>query len=286
MIYELVPGLDVEFARAPLRTNAGGFRGPSVPEERAGRSVRILGLGDSVMFGWGVRYEECYLALLRDRLARRFPAVSWEVVNAAVPGYNAVMEVESLKDKGLALRPDLVIINFVGNDLGLPNFVLEPEDYWSLRRSFLLEFVRSRRGGPHLVPVPVEGRRFGLEGTPDRVPARYREMVGLDSYRRAMNELGALAAGQGFGVTVLAHPEAPSFVKEIALGLGFPLVETQAALAEYRRAYGIAQERGWPLTITEVDPHPSPLGHEIIAQVLFEDLEGSGTAARLAGGRP
>jgi len=36
-----------------------------------------------------------------------------------------------------------VILNFVGNDLGLPNFVEERPDVLSLRRSFLLDFVRA-----------------------------------------------------------------------------------------------------------------------------------------------
>lgn len=51
IVYELVPGLDVTFLDVPLRTNPSGFRGPLVPAERARPSVRVVGLGDSVMFG-------------------------------------------------------------------------------------------------------------------------------------------------------------------------------------------------------------------------------------------
>ena len=178
IVYELIPGLDVELLGAPLRTSPDGFRGVAVSPSRTRPAVRVVGLGDSVMFGWGVREEDSYLARMAGMLEASSPGVAWEVVNTAVPGYNTVMEVETLEAKGLRFDPDLVVLNFVGNDLGLPNFLEERPDILSLRRSFLLDFVRGRLlgepdAGPRLVGVPTEVRRFG-EAHLDRVPPRYR----------------------------------------------------------------------------------------------------------------
>jgi lysophospholipase L1-like esterase len=249
--------------------------------------VRIVGLGDSVMFGWGVRNEDGYLARLAAALDRDFPEVTWEVVNTAVPGYNTVMEIETLREKGLRYGPDLVILNFVGNDLGLPNFIVPEPDELTLRRCYLLDFMRSRlqstrRSGPRLEVVPAELRHLGLEGgSNERVPPRYRDLVGLDAWRRAMRDLFALAARHGFEVVVLAHPEAPPFVRKTSAELGFPVVETAAAVREYERAAGLTAEEDSPLVITPADPHPSPLGHQIIARVLEQNVVQSGLAGRL-----
>jgi hypothetical protein len=177
VVYELVPDLDVDFLGARLRTNADGFRGKALPPARTRAAVRVVGLGDSVMFGWGVSEEETYLARLVPLLEGASPGVAWEVMNTAVPGYNTVMEVATLEAKGLRFDPDLVVLNFVGNDLGLPNFIEERPDTLSLRRSFLLDFVRARLGGTpepgrRLVGVPQEVRRFGGEADLARVPAR------------------------------------------------------------------------------------------------------------------
>ena len=287
IIYELIPNLDVVFLQVPLVTNADGFRGPAVPAARGSRTVRILGLGDSVMFGWGVRDEDGYLARLAAALDRDLPEVSWEIVNTAVPGYNTVMEIETLRDKGLRYGPDLVILNFVGNDLGLPNFIVPEPDELTLHRSYLLDFVRSRlesaqRARSGLEAVPAELRHLGLDGgANERVPRRYRDLVGLKAWRGAMRHLSALASQHGFEVVVLAHPEAPPFVKEASRELGFPVIETATAVREYERAAGLTGGDDSPLVLTPADPHPSPLGNEIIARVLEQNLRKSGLAHRL-----
>jgi lysophospholipase L1-like esterase len=287
IVYELVPDLDVVFLGVPLRTNADGFRGPAVPPARTRPAVRVVGLGDSVMFGWGVREEDAYLVRLAALLEASTTGVAWEVVNTAVPGYNTVMEVETLEAKGLGFDPDVVVLNFVGNDLGLPNFVEERPDVLSLRRSFLLDFARARLRGepeaaPRLVGVPPEVRRFGGEADLDRVPARYRELVGPRAWRAAMERLSALASVHGFEVVVLGHPEVFDYVREAARDLGFGLVETGGAVRAWARENGIDDVQRPPLTLTPADPHPSAIGHAIVAGALAAHFRSSGLADRLA----
>jgi lysophospholipase L1-like esterase len=289
IVYELIPGLDVELLGARLRTSPDGFRGEAVPPSRTRPAVRVVGLGDSVMFGWGVREEDAYLARMAALLEASSEGVAWEVVNTAVPGYNTVMEVETLEAKGLRFDPDLVVLNFVGNDLGLPNFIEERPDVLSLRRSFLLDFVRGRlRGepeaGPRLVGVPAEVRRFG-EAHLDRVPARYRGLLGLEAWRSAMERLGALSRAHGFEVVVLSHPEIPGFVRDTARALGFAVVETGETVRAWAREHGVEGIQEPPLTLTAADPHPSAVGHEIIAQVLADSLRANGMATKLASRR-
>jgi hypothetical protein len=290
IVYELVPGLDVTFLDVPLRTNADGFRGPLVPAARTRPAVRVVGLGDSVMFGWGVSEEDTYLARAVPLLEATSPGVAWEVVNTAVPGYNTVMEVATLEAKGLRFDPDLVILNFVGNDLGLPNFIEEEPDVLSLRRSFLVDFVRARLAGTpepgrHLVGVSPEERRFGGEADVARVPPRYRALVGLAAFRGAMHRLRDLARERGFDVVVLAHPDAPDVAREAAREMGFLLVETGTAVRAWAREHGLEDIQQPPLTVTGADPHPSATGHAIIATVLADSLRSSGLADRLAARR-
>jgi lysophospholipase L1-like esterase len=290
IVYELVPGLDVTFLGAPLRTNPDGFRGPAVPPARTRPAVRVVGLGDSVMFGWGVGEDDTYLARLAPLLEATSPGVAWEVVNTAVPGYNTVMEVATLEAKGLRFEPDLVILNFVGNDLGLPNFIEERPDVLSPRRSFLLDLVRARLGGEpgpgrRLVGVPPDVRRFAGEASANRVPPRYLGLVGPQAWRAAMSRLRALARARGFEVVVLAHPEALGWARDAADELGFAVVETGDAVRAWARGKDISDIRQPPLTLTAGDPHPSAIGHALIAEALAEHLRASGLALRLAARR-
>jgi hypothetical protein len=95
-----------------------------------------------------------YLAVLEERLAKEVPNERWEVLNMAVPGYNTAMEVETLKARGLAYEPDVVVVGFCWNDIDLPNFVRAPAEYLSLHRLFLRDFVRGRLARAELVEAP------------------------------------------------------------------------------------------------------------------------------------
>lgn len=99
----------------PLATNELGLRdGPYRPE--ADRKVLLL--GDSVAWGDGIEDASlCFPALLEAELAQRDPTQTWEVINAAVPGYATFQQRTWLELHGLDLEPDLVLLQFCLNDI-------------------------------------------------------------------------------------------------------------------------------------------------------------------------
>jgi len=149
---ELKPGLDgivsVTGAPTPIRTNRFGSRGPELEVEKPPGVIRIVGLGDSYMFGVGLAEHETYLSRLGTRLNERFPKKAWEVVNTAVGGYNTTQEVETLRVEGLQFQPDLVIVGFVANDLGPIMYANDEGLVRRLDRSFLVDAVRDRWRAP------------------------------------------------------------------------------------------------------------------------------------------
>jgi lysophospholipase L1-like esterase len=79
--------------------------------------VRILCLGDSLTWGQGANDEETYPALLETVLRERHPELDVQVLNGGVPGYGTDEELEYLRTRGAALKPDLIIVLFfAGND--------------------------------------------------------------------------------------------------------------------------------------------------------------------------
>ncbi|MBN2371019.1 MAG: SGNH/GDSL hydrolase family protein [Vicinamibacteria bacterium] len=290
IIYELIPGIETTFMSAPLTINRHGFRGRDVPENAPPGVLRIVGLGDSIMFGWGVRDEDGYLSVLSRRLAERNPGVRSEIVNTAVPGYNTVMEIETLKTKGLRFNPDLVVLGFCGNDVNLPYFIRDREEYLSFRKSFLGLFVRERlaRGSSDYATLEestglarwTAPNREAWDGFASsdahRVPARYRDMVGLAAFERAMEDLRELGNERRFHVAVVFFPTARRQAAEIAARLDFLVVNARFAVEGYMSRHGIERFAGSVLTIGPADPHPSALGHELIADLLLESVESAG----------
>lgn len=259
-IFELVPNLDVNFTGRHVVVNAEGFRGPSRPLAKPAGTRRIVGLGDSVMFGWGVDEGEDYLSVLVRTLNAR--GESWDVVNTAVPGYNTVMEVETLKKKGLAYAPDVVVVGYCVNDLELPPFLSDPPDPFNFRRSFLKDFVESRLR-------PEQSRQHAAAG-------RHADMVGIEAFTAAVGELKALGQQHGFRVVVLFFWSAPPEIKRLVEPLGFDLVYTRSAMKAYMDREGIQELRGSKLSLTPEDSHPSVIGHELMAESLEAGLRAAG----------
>lgn len=122
-LYGLRPGAEgrLEATGAPLyRINADGFRGPRVARPRPPGGTRVVVMGDSVAFGYGVDEAATFPRVIEAELARRAPEARAEVVNLGVGGYNAWNEAELLKDVGLGFEPDLVLVQFCINDLNDP----------------------------------------------------------------------------------------------------------------------------------------------------------------------
>jgi lysophospholipase L1-like esterase len=110
--------------RVTVRTDDRGLRRTRSPQAangagsaHASAAYRILVLGDSFAFGWGVEDDETFAALLEDRLAPPPGAGRVEVLNAGVAGWSADHYALFLKEPGLALDPDLVLVVPSENDL-------------------------------------------------------------------------------------------------------------------------------------------------------------------------
>lgn len=106
------------FTHPEIRTNSLGFRDGEVAIPKPAGVFRILSLGDSYAFGWGVKAEESYSSWLEATLAERSAGSRVEVINAGVTSYASWKE-RLLLDRTIeTLTPDLVICQVADNDLG------------------------------------------------------------------------------------------------------------------------------------------------------------------------
>jgi len=76
---------------------------------------RILGVGDSITEGSYLPEPERYLnktgKILEKEINRHI-----EIINASVGGYNSWQELEIIREKGLSVEPDLIIVGICLND--------------------------------------------------------------------------------------------------------------------------------------------------------------------------
>lgn len=115
------------FIPNPFETNEAGLRGMDIPLENAPNSYRILFLGDSVTFGVGVSSEESYVARLDQMFQEHHSSIKFKALNGGLPGYSTYDELNFLRNQGLQLKPDLVLLAFVLNDLAENTSVIQSQ---------------------------------------------------------------------------------------------------------------------------------------------------------------
>jgi lysophospholipase L1-like esterase len=281
VVYDLIPNIKAYYARQWVHMNSDGFRDREYEISKPPGVMRILGIGDSVMFGQGVSQEKMYLTVLEKRLNQMYKSVKWEVINAGIPGYNTVMEVESLKEKGLKYGPDIVIIGFVGNDFCMPNFIVKRENYLTFKKSFLHEFIRKKIRLLRLKKKLWGGVDAGIriqqinsrKCEPDEVSPAYRNIVGEGAVRNALRELKGMGVKHGFEVVffIFVESDTGSEVYDYARELGMHVISVHDVLARKIKEGGYIGLEKSPFTLV-CGRHPSPLGHEVIAGHLLDEM--------------
>lgn len=121
-LFQMRPNLEVQLRRTGdvvYRTNDRGFRGPAHPTGKPEDHIRIVLLGDSVSFGYGVSEQDAYPQRLARELTRR-SGRPVEVLNLAVSGYNPYNQAALFRELGGDFDPDLVLVQFCINDLNDP----------------------------------------------------------------------------------------------------------------------------------------------------------------------
>ena len=288
-----------------VRIDSLGYRGEEVARSPAQDEVRILFVGDSFVFGSFVDDAETLPAQLAALLDTRCSAPV-VVINAGLGG-STIRDQARLVERGLALEPDLVVLQFSENDvrdlvgpamweelatnreaksrfpLGLVYPIVRNSALWSLalraranlqsRRidTTLAEGDSSSAGAETAVPTPQDR-------TPPPMPtARLEYVRHLEGLRDvlAAEEIPLVLTVFPAHLTIYGHWEWDQldWLDGVVAELGLRAVSFRAPLV----ADGRAETE---LFLLPHDGHASPEGYAVAARHLAEALAGT-----LPGGR-
>ncbi|MFN2531105.1 MAG: SGNH/GDSL hydrolase family protein [Pyrinomonadaceae bacterium] len=268
------PGLINARARglAVINTDELGLRVKSVRavNENSGvREYRIALVGDSVTFGEGVeKNEDVYAQVMEDYLNRQQGLVKARVFNFAASAYNVAVMSATLEQRMLAVKPDVVLMAIIPNDLNLAR-TPSVDAYGNLSANTLSAFLSrdSRLRIPlrkiHLLYLirdllyPLLEKTESVEDILVRgqVPASYayiRQFKTIADKNKLAYRIVLLPSGSQYG-RLADHLTAD--------GISF------IDLSDIRNQFSRDQFQA-----SRWDPHPSALVHRRIGESLAENL--------------
>jgi lysophospholipase L1-like esterase len=154
--------------------NSAGFRGEEFPFQKEEDEIRIVAMGDSITFGFGLDETAPYPYQLQKMLQSEGNGhYSYRVINAGVPSYDSLQVLLTFEHRVLELEPDLIIVTVGWNDLSysLRDWYPEISLYTGKKPTFTPALLKMAR---NLAPKP-DVKSMLLNNTPDpRAVEAYR----------------------------------------------------------------------------------------------------------------
>lgn len=147
-----------EYENKPIRINKYGHHDDDFPIRKSQNEFRGIILGDSIVMGHGMTYEETFSNQLEAILKiKDTNHGSFQIINTGVQGYSIFQEYHILQ-RSLVFKPDFVAIGFCMNDVTEP-FVVNREfggvgvDYHGIEQasSRLIGYIMNETGYGRLI---------------------------------------------------------------------------------------------------------------------------------------
>jgi hypothetical protein len=246
-----------------ISINNEGLRGDDFDVEKPDGTIRTLVLGDSMVFGWGAPQDSLFPVAL-EKMAKEegFPC---EVIAAGAGSWDTRAEFDFLRHKGKSYNPDILLLLIVNNDL------VTAKSRSPRRAKFLKNVLLSRTGVRHsyLVRTYLHFENQFLAG-PEYVERYERDPTVFDKNVLALGEMMTLCRTLNIRPIVFlgVTEDGSSAFDKVYLGLYTDVLKQHGVTAQTCEVF--FKDRS--LKVSPADRHPSALGPQRIAQIMYPSL--------------
>ena len=250
----------------PVSINSEGLRDREFSLDKPPDVYRIMMLGDSTTFGWGVKQDDTAAKFLERKLNADLPTGynRVEVMNTGVGNYDTVQEATYYETIGWEYHPDLVVLVFFIND---PEPVPIEKKGFLIDRSYLVAFATNRIDGVlrHTGARPDWKTYYASLYDDDR--------PGFQACKKALVSLANSTRSHDAKVLVAILPElhqingdsypfkaAHQKIKNVMASENVPVVELIDSLKDHG-----PEETLW---VTPLDDHPNAKANNLVSDQL------------------
>ncbi len=246
-----------------IRTNSIGWR--DYEYDSSTDNYRIMILGDSITFGWGVDFNYTFPKIL-ERLLRENNK-NTEVINTGVGNYNSEMEVNAFFEKGIKYGPDMIVLAYYINDAEITHKNPGAIAY-ILQKSYTYSFFSDK-----LINLKIN--LLKQNQFKNFYSALYEEdFEGRIRAAKAISLLAEYAKKNNIPLYIVIIPEMHSFepypfqeVTDFVMQTASDNNVTAIDILPYFK--GNSPESLW---VSSEDAHPNALGQIIIAKGIYQNL--------------
>lgn len=244
------------------KINSDGLRDKEYKLETSNR--RIIFLGDSLTFGWGVKQEHIFANLIEEKLNMN-SSETVEILNFGIGNYNLYREFLQFKEKGLKYNPDEVVLFFFINDAE----VLSQASDSLLQYSQLATLLWSKF------------KVFGSKSTTKGFKEYYKDQFkgeGWTLLESSLKKLNSLCLANGIELKIVLLPELHN-LKEYPFENEHKMVINLANSLNIKSfdttRYFDSSINPMDYWVAPDDAHPNAKAHKVISDVIYNFIKES-----------
>jgi len=250
-----------------VKINSKGLREYEYSYETPPHVYKILVLGDSITFGWGVPFGDTYAKLLEKKLNESKDGAVYQVINSGVGNYQIKDEVSFLKQEGLKYNPDMVILGYFIDDAAINRKIR----FFNLKRySYLYAFLLSHWNALHTNFVPRRAYYYY-----SKLYANNSET--LNNLKSNIAELKSIVGARNTPLLVILIPDIHALKNYPFKGI-HKLVANEFGSRNNIRVLDllpffdmdVAPQSYW---VSREDPHHNSKAHKIIAAAIYPEVK-------------
>lgn len=264
-VYRHKASSEQRYGNVTVTFNERGLRDrPLLPKDEG--EFRILTLGDSIVYGWGVPQDQIFTVrleqLLQSRLGRNV-----RVINSGVGGYNTVQELRYFKQEGITFQPDLVVLVYVENDIDeTPSYLISDVD---AQAQSLPELVVKTLQKLWLYRLVDHAQRYGFHVREDDRPMPLSGSKGWNDSMSALAELVTVCRAHDIPLMIFYYrfksdTENPLLQDVVSHAKGIPVKDVGPWFAGHDVS---------TLIVSKIDPHPNAEAHRVMAELMTVDIQ-------------
>lgn len=252
-----------------VRINTKGLRDRDYPYTKNNSTYRILSIGDSFTFGFGVPQDNNFSKLLEKHLnktnliTKNMP-YRYEVINAGVGNYNTLQELAFLKLEGHNYKPDHILLNFYLND---------GEKTQKYNNNILSQFSAS-----YIFLSSIRYKIASIMDIKNSYHTHYSSLYKGDNwvaYQILLENFILTTKQMDAKLTVVILPDYHDTIH-------YPFLDIHTKIKEFfeKRDVKVIDTLGQFINqpaknywVADDDPHPNALAHDLIAKIIIEEIE-------------
>lgn len=294
LVFELIPNSSVAQDGVMYTINGDGLRDSQTYSLPKSENFRVAAVGDSFTFGMALPLKDTWPKQLEKIIQSKSDLTS-RVYNFGIMGYDTIQEIELIKSKVLPYKPDLIVIGYCLNDVGVFSRERSEVNHYKgyhqylktgcyiidslLNHSKLFRFIKDRlflyqnniKIGWENMDLPHDVQEAVKKGYSQYLYELYRQPDVIKKLKRNMQALHEIGLSSHIPVVVCLFPEIDAFKNYIYYDAHQLLMNIINESGLYALDFFPAFRQFPPqkIRISKSNHHPNARGNNIAAKEIY-----------------